>query len=418
MPTPPKIAVVGASARATAFSLLRAGCEVVAADLFADADLARACKVAHITNYPEGLADWLAETPCDGWLYTGALENHPDLIDRMAKIRPLFGNNSDKLRKVRDPLLLQEWCGELGFNFPETKPCDGAHPGEGQWLHKTGQGGNGSGVTQLREPGGSSPRSSGFWQRYIPGTPGSAIYLGDGIDTCTLLGITCQLIGVDLNPPLRYPGEGLGEGSERNLETCFSDSSNQPSPSPSQSTGRGIIKDFQYCGTLAPWKLPKACEFELKKFGHALTTTTRLRGLFGIDFIFDGERVWLIEVNPRVTAAVEVVERTTGNNLLAEHLAAFKVHSDPLRQIAKPAAGKVILYAKHPLAVSRVLSEKLLSDAGPRHSPQLADIPNPDTPIAVGEPILTMLADGTDIATVEAELQERVAALEHELYRG
>ncbi len=31
-----------------------------------------------------------------------------------------------------------------GFHFPETKPSDGIHPGAGEWLHKTGQGGNGS----------------------------------------------------------------------------------------------------------------------------------------------------------------------------------------------------------------------------------------------------------------------------------
>jgi uncharacterized protein len=380
MPLLPKIAVVGASARATAFSLLRAGCEVVAADLFADADLARACKVSRITNYPEGPADWLAETQCDAWLYTGALENHPDLIDRMAKIRPLLGNKGEVLQTVRDPMLLQEWCEHLSFNLPETKPCDGTHPGEGEWLHKTGQGGNGSGVTRepggvsnSSEPGNLSPRSSGYWQRYIPGTPGSAIYVND-----KLQGVTRQLIA--------EPWTGA--------------------------------RDFQYCGTLAPWKLSSAAISELTKLGRVLGTQYSLRGLFGIDFIFDGERVWLIEVNPRVTAAVEVVECTTGNNLLAEHLAAFKVHSDPLRQIAKPAAGKVILYAKHSLAVSRSLTEKLLAAAGPRNSPQLADIPNPDTPIAVGEPILTMLADGTDIATVEAELHERVAALERELYRG
>jgi predicted ATP-grasp superfamily ATP-dependent carboligase len=445
MPAPPKIAVVGASARAAAFSLLRAGCEVVAADLFADADLARACPVTRITDYPEGLADWLSETRCDGWLYTGALENHPDLIDRMAKLRPLLGNKGGVLQTVRDPmqlhqnfgrtwdeilpdvadhlhelrsllgnlsyLQLQQAWDETRFCIPETKPCDGTHPGEGEWLHKTGQGGNGSGVSKQSEPGGLPPRSSGFWQRYIPGTPGSAIFVGDKLQC-----ITRQLIGVDLNPPPPYSGEGLGEGHLTSGDGGVYDSANQPSPSPSQSTGRGI-SDFQYCGTLAPWKLPAAAITDLTKLGQVLSTQYSLRGVFGIDFVFDGERVWLIEVNPRVTAAVEVVERITGNNLLAEHLAAFKFHSDPLRQIAKPAAGKVILYAKHPLAVSRLLSEKLLADAGPRHSPQLADIPNPDTTIAVGEPILTLLADGTDIATVEAELRERVAVLECELYR-
>jgi predicted ATP-grasp superfamily ATP-dependent carboligase len=457
MPAPPKIAVVGASARAAAFSLLRAGCEVVAADLFADADLARACKVTRITDYPEGLADWLAATPCDGWLYTGALENHPDLVDRMAKLRPLCGIKGDVLRKVRDPMWLHEnlgrtWDevlpeviehldvlrslpGNVGdltalqqaweksrFNFPETKPCDGTHPGEGDWLHKTGHGGNGSGVRPF-DPQSNVFTTEGYWQRYIPGMPGSAIYLGDGINTCTLLGVTRQLIGVDLNPPPQYSGEASidlssGEGPLNPGNGHFQIGAEKPSPSPSQSTGRGIIKDFQYCGTLAPWNLALPAMADLTRLGRVLSTQYSLRGIFGIDFIYDGEHVWLIEVNPRVTAAVEVVERITGNNLLAEHLAAFKFHSDPFRQVASPAAGKVILYAKQPITVSRVLSEKLLANAGPRHSPQLADIPNPDTSIAVGEPILTVLADGTNIATVERELRERVAALECELYRG
>jgi predicted ATP-grasp superfamily ATP-dependent carboligase len=429
MDVPPKIAVVGASARAAAFSLLRAGCEVVAADLFADADLARACKVTRITDYPNGLADWLAATPCDGWLYTGALENHPELIDRMAELRPLLGNKGDVLRTVRDTMLLQEWCEQLGFNFPETKPCDSTHPGEGEWLHKTGQGGNGSGVSRSSEPGSSSTRSSGYYQRHIPGKPGSAIYLGDGINTCTLLGVTRQLIGADLKyPPPQYSGEASidlssGEGPCRKFEVDHHDNANQPSPSPSRHltdilAGRGIINDFQYCGTLAPWDLPLNATADLTRLGRVLDTQYSLRGLFGVDFVFDGQRAWLIEVNPRVTAAVEVVERVTGNNLLSEHLAAFKVHSDPLRQIASPASGKVILYAKQPLTISGSLSEKLLADAGPRHSPQFADIPNPDTPIGAGEPILTVLAAGTNIATVETELRKRIAALEDELYRG
>src|SRR5882672_6712717 len=101
-----KLAIVGASARAAAFSALRSGYQVVAADLFADADLQRACPVTRIADYPAGLITWLEKVECDAWLYTGALENHPQFVDRMAAIRPLLGNAGEPLRDVRNPAVL------------------------------------------------------------------------------------------------------------------------------------------------------------------------------------------------------------------------------------------------------------------------------------------------------------------------
>jgi hypothetical protein len=274
----------------------------------------------------------------------------------------------------------------VGFSFPNTKSCDGSPPGDGAWLHKTGQGGNGSGVSHyLSEPPGLPRRATtskneppnsqrkGYWQQQIEGTPGSALFIN-----ADLQGITQQLIA--------EPWTGAGA--------------------------------FQYCGTLAPWLLSQSATADITRLGAVLATQFNLQGLFGVDFIFDGTQVWSLEVNPRVTAAVEIVVRTTGTNLLAKHLAAFGIAANDLRQEAVAASGKAILYAKHPLAVSQVLSESLLARTGPRDSPQLADIPNPDTQISIGEPILTVLADGTSSDAVAAELRCRVAAMEHELYRG
>ncbi len=356
----PRIAVVGASARGCAFSLLRAGCEVVTADLFADSDLRRVCPATQITDYPHALADWLAETTCDGWLYTGALENHPDLIDRMAKLRPPMGIRGDVLRRVRDPLLLQEVVRAAGLNFPETKPCDGSPPGDGDWLHKTGQGGNGSGVSRLP----NEPPTVGYFQRFIRGESGSAIFV-DG----ELRGITRQLIK---NP-------------------------------------------FQYSGTLAPWDFSSEIVDEFAMLGRVLSTMG-LRGLFGVDFVFDDNRPWILEVNPRVTAAVEIVERVTGGNLLAEHLASFGMVVEAPPLITVPAAGKVILYAKQPLLISPAMSEQLLSRTGSLEAPLLADIPHAGTEISVGEPILTVFARGETLENVEQDLRRQVLALENELY--
>lgn len=369
----PRVAIVGASVRAAAHSLARAGCQVVAADLFADADLARTCPVTRIVDYPEGLVQWLAATECDGWIYAGALENHPELIDRMAQVRTLWANNGDVLRRVRNLLLLQEALGGTDCKFPETKACDGLHPGPGRWLHKTGQGGNGSGVSRAT---GQSP-TTGYWQRQVTGLPGSAQYVADGDRDCRLLGITRLLVG---------------------------------------ETWAGAA-DFQYCGTLAPWALPAHFDAQLTQAGRILASQFGLRGLFGVDFIFDENQVWIIEINPRVTAATEVVERTTGDNALAGHLGMFGITIPQVSTLRATAAGKVVLYARRAITISPDESARLLAQSPLTAPARFADIPPPGTLIQPGEPVLSVLAEGNDIDAVAAELRLRVAALEHCLYR-
>src|SRR5258707_10986773 len=84
------ILIVGASARAAAMSARRSGLNPWAADMFGDLDLRACCPGQRIENYPHGLERALAAAPDGRWMYTGALENHPDLVDRIAAVRPLY----------------------------------------------------------------------------------------------------------------------------------------------------------------------------------------------------------------------------------------------------------------------------------------------------------------------------------------
>ncbi len=351
MATRPRIAVVGASVRGAAFSLLREGYAVVTADLFADADLLRVCPAERVTNYPYELAEWLARTECEGWLYTGALENYPELVDQMATRCPLWGNPGTVLRRVRDPLILQETLTAADLCFPETRACNGQPQGAGAWLHKSGQGSSGSGVRQLDS---ASRPKEGYWQRRVPGLAGSALFKVSE-NCCQLLGITRQLVGESW-------------------------------------TG---ARPFQYAGSLAPWELSAEVVAKITKLGTEISIEFNLQGSWGFDFIFNEEQVWPVEVNPRTTAAAEVIERATH---------------------AKTFAGKIVLYAKHPLEVSQATSDQLLNRAGSFVHPHLADIPNPSTPIASGEPILTVFAEGNSLAEVENKLRQQAIDLETKLY--
>ena len=118
----------------------------IAADLFADADLRAIATATRISPYPEGFLDWLRAIEPPAWMYTGALENHPELVDQMAWIAPLWGNPGDVLERVRSPWELARTLREAGLLFPETRRSADGLPRDGSWLAKTYHGASGSGV--------------------------------------------------------------------------------------------------------------------------------------------------------------------------------------------------------------------------------------------------------------------------------
>src|SRR5438094_10464728 len=101
MPSSQPIVIFGASVRAAAFSALRAGLQPWCADLFADADLQARCPATRLAGaYPEGFEALAAGDWPGPWLYTGGLENHPALVQRLAQRRPLWGNDETVLARV------------------------------------------------------------------------------------------------------------------------------------------------------------------------------------------------------------------------------------------------------------------------------------------------------------------------------
>ena len=347
------IAVVGASARAAAFSLLRAGKKVVVADLFADDDLTQQCSATRITLYPEGFADWLATTDCDAWIYTGALENSPDLVDRLASSRTLLGHTGEVLRHVRNPLELQTALLRAGLQFPETKPATDGQKENDAWLGKTYRGSCGSGV--------GVTDGATYFQRRVEGVPLSAVFRGS-----QLLGVTRQLVG-----------EAWAGAAE-----------------------------FQYCGSIAPWPLPEVTEQQLLRLGEVLCREFGMTDLYGVDLMLEGENLWAIEVNPRYTAAIEVVERAYG----------ISVFGSSGQQQANSCVGKVVLFAKRSFIISEERHQQLMQQAGEIAWPTIADIPAISTEIAAGQPVLTLFAEADSCKAVAAQLQDRVAEVERQLY--
>ena len=378
--TPNSIAVVGASARAAAFSILRTGRSAVAADLFADADLVQHCPTTKISPYPEGLADWLAATDVDAWLYTGALENYPDLVDQLAAVRPLLGNSGEPLRRCRDPSKLQTVLAKNGLHFPETRTSCEKLPSDGSWLCKTYRGSSGSGVWELA--GEASRRqaaaSGACFQKRIEGKPASVVFaLSDS--WTTLLGMTAQWVG----------------------------------------TSAARSATFQYAGSHGlEQAISPTVQEQIKTLAQVLANQFQLCGLVGVDLVLDSGRAWILEINPRYTASVEVIERNTGVSAIAAHLAACTGTALGCNRQAKSRAkthGKAILYAKQAVTINTDFYTWAMAQSGHGLGSQLADIPAVESKILNGRPVLTIFAEAR-ANEIEKYLRQRLAEAETRLY--
>jgi predicted ATP-grasp superfamily ATP-dependent carboligase len=380
----PPLAIVGASTRSAAASAVRAGFQPLAADLFGDADLRRIATTTRISPYPEGFVDWLRTVEPPAWMYTGALENHPELVDQMAWIAPLFGNPGDVLERVRSPGELSAALHCAGLLFPETRESADELPRDGSWLTKTYHGASGSGVRawneeQVTASRGETAAEQFCYQKFIEGTPCAAVFVASK-GGARLLGVTRQLIGA---PWLRAHG-------------------------------------FQYAGSIGLWPLSEAIRETLERLGHVLCERFELVGLFGVDFVLDGENVWTIEVNPRYTASIEIVERCTGISAIAAHVAACggTVGDPPEPRTNTACHGKAILFANRDFVISQEFADFSLAESSRTPWPSLGDVSVAGTPIESGRPILTVFASGANVTEVESQLRERVAELEKKLYIG
>jgi predicted ATP-grasp superfamily ATP-dependent carboligase len=374
------VGVVGSSARAAVHSLARAGfspdlaaCRgeaslhgrsIWAIDQFADRDLKRvaACAVCPADRYPDAIPELAKQFPPGPVLYTGGLENHPHVLRELAATRELWGNLPDVVERVRDPFTLFPALAEAGFAAPHLVVRGEACPSEGRRLRKPIRSGGGLGI-RFAHPG--EPASPHYYfQEFIDGVPMSAAYCGT-----TLLGVTEQLIG---EPWLHAKG-------------------------------------FAYCGNVGPITVAQTTLPTLLHLGRS--PFFDLREHWGVDFLLRNDVPCVVELNPRFTASVEVIEHGMGRP-------AFEQWAETDRA-GRDIVGKAIYYAPHAIRFPRSgpWEADLAGEFDPWRLPGFADIPEPGSAIESGSPVLTFFATGSTPAEVRERLQSRAAELDA-LFKG
>lgn len=353
----PELLLVGISARWLLASARRAGFACAGIDAFADWDAQQIAPLARYRQFSD-IPQMVAPMRPHAILVGGGLETHLPVVEQLRGLSPLLNLPSATCKSLKDP---GSWGPALlhkGISVPLFQYHAPAAAEASRWLEKQIDSAGGTGVA-LAEPGRPRRSPRHFFQRKLNGNSASVTLLFEQ-GSFQILGFFRQLIGTS-----EFGGSG-----------------------------------FQYCGAIGPLPLTDAQREQIHQIGAALASAFELNGVVGVDLIETPDQLWPIEINPRLTATGELLERSSTFSLVGRQAACFgvvprTVGAVPFSSAATvqnlPIQGKAILRwtRSQPLVVHprhrEWLEEGLATD-------WLADIPHPGTVVSGGQPILTIFA--------------------------
>ena len=226
-----------------------------------------------------------------------------------------------------------------------------------------------------------------YLQEFVDGTPGSVVFVAAG-GRAVPLGLSRQLVG----------------------EHAFG------------------AAGFRYCGNIlvAAGDAQFARDEDLVRAATALARAVveafGLVGVNGIDFVARDGVPCAVEVNPRWSASMELVERAYGFSVFGAHAAACASGALPEFDLVRArqgagAVGKAVIFARRDVTVGDTRAWLPARDVGDCAGASIRDIPRPGQRIAAGQPVCTVFANGRDAAACHAALVMRAEDVYAQLER-
>ncbi|HET7851328.1 MAG TPA: ATP-grasp domain-containing protein [Methyloceanibacter sp.] len=314
--------IVAVSGRALAASARRAGFVPLVADFFADTDTRQIahcyCKLDDLKGgfqwkalapALEALAE-AAPAPLLGVVYGAGFEDRTALLAKIAERWPLIGNGPSAVARVKAPEMFFAELARLGIPHPRTVMDPAA--AESGWLAKRQGGAGGSHIVGNRAAVRHKAVGRLYFQEKVVGRPVSVLFAGT-------------------------------ETSARVLG--FSEQWAAPTPR----------SKWRYGGAAQPAELSRGLKARLIDNVELVGQRLGLKGLGSADFLVDGEDSYLLEINPRPGATLDIFDSET-TPLLRIHAEAVLHNRLPTAPLNLPAAtASAIVYATEPITVSQAM---------------------------------------------------------------
>lgn len=276
-------------------------------------------------------------------------ERRPQILQILAERWRLFGNDAKTVATVKNPATLSSLCADLAIPFPQWSLSKPSAPAE--WLAKRQGGAGGSHIRPAQQA--HRARGDIYYQRRVLGDPVAALFLADG-ERAGILGFSTQW----------------------------------SSPTPHL--------PFRYGGAVRPATLAPSTAKSLSTVVDRLARALALVGLNSADFLVDRERFWLLEINPRPGATLDIFEPPEGS-LFAMHMAACRGTLPAAPRYPEGARASAIVYAENDIPSVPALD----------WPDWTADRPAAGSTIKAGQPLCTVYAQGAATEAAKAIADQR-----------
>ncbi|GLS42446.1 ATP-grasp domain-containing protein [Methylobacterium brachythecii] len=365
------VLIAAQSGRALAQAARRAGLRPFVLDLFGDEDTLDLAEEHRVLPGRFGMArrgaeavlsglDVLAERAGNrtlGVVLGSGFEDAPRLMARIAARHRLIGAGPGTVAALKDPGLFAALCARLAIPHPSvtTDPVEDRRG----WLMKRAGGSGGSHIRAVTA--GRAPPDH-YLQKRVTGHACALNFLAGGRGIAVL---------------------------------ALTEQWSHPS----------AVRPFRYAGAIAPGRgepasLPTKLFTEITAAVARIAEATALQGLASADLLVDGETWWLLEINPRPGATLDLLDRRP-TPLLLQHIEASLGTLPALDPSPVDAAGSEICYAAQRYASMPPLD----------WSDFTRDRPRAGSLVARDAPFCTVTASGPNSEAVKQTLRDRAGAI-------
>lgn len=348
---------------------VKAGYKVVCLDAFLDHDTQALANLSYRIPFENNAfnASTLLQVihalalPSDSaFVYGSGFESNPQILDAVGERIPVLGNNQNVIAASKNWHTLQSVAEDVGCYFPET--CSSAIQvdlaSSKSWLVKKTGGAGGSHIRQWR---GDYLSDGEYIQERIDGDPISLVFLANE-ENIQVLGVNALFVNPKQEDGFDYP--------------------------------------FQYAGLLTNIEIDSTLRQTLSQLAISLTKTLKLRGVNSIDAIVSGDALYLLEVNPRLSASAYGYS-TPSFSLMDAHILACQGNVSSPMPLRFPHVLIKILFAEF----NSVIPENV---AWPS---EVMDVPHAGTRLSKGQPVCSMVVSKNSVKEVNEFAETRYSQL-------
>jgi uncharacterized protein len=359
-----QIIIAAIASRAYVQAAVNAGFEVIAVDAFCDVDTQKLAKqtirvdTQNSSFQAESFYQALSQIDCThvlGIAIGAGFEAVLELLEALPldEIPHLF-NAPSTIKVVKNPTIFFDFLDSIHSPHPVTQLSRPANTLG--WLQKQ-IGGSGGAHIKPALPLDLAEKLPVYYQQQCVGEPHGCLFLADGSHA--------QVIGF-------------------HQQWC-APTSTQP---------------YRFGGAVSHAQLPNEVAEKIESYVQAITRHFGLCGINSLDFLLQNNDLSILEVNPRLSASLQLYSAKKGN-LFAAHVQACLGQAIDWPTVDKKSRAMQVVYANK---TAHVPAEMDWPD-------WVCDIPQPNSEIAAGAPICTVLADARSAKLAHKKLMQRIALL-------